>query len=99
MTDEAMLKFKESFIKTHSGDNMLSPIMLREGMEVMTYSISPDDAQFLETRKLQIEECARVCRIPQHLINSLDHATFTNIEHRGVEFVTFSLTPWFEVRE
>lgn len=53
-----------------------------------------DDAQFLETRKFQIGEIARIFRVPPHMIQDLERATFSNIEHQGIDFVTHSLTPW-----
>lgn len=63
----------------------------------MTYtpiSISPEQAQFLETRKFQLDEIARIFRIPPHLIGDLEHATFSNIEEQSLEFVTYTLEPW-----
>jgi len=63
----------------------------------MTYhqiGIAPETAQFIETRKFQLDEIARIFRIPPHLIGDLEHATFSNIEHQSIEFVKYTLTPW-----
>ena len=57
-------------------------------------SIPPDDAQFLETRKFQVREIARIFRVPPHMVGDLEQATFSNIEHQGIEFVIHSLRPW-----
>lgn len=68
--------------------------VLEEGMKYTPISINPSEAQFLETRKFQIDEIARMFRVPPHLIGDLEHATFSNIEHQGLEFVKYSLDPW-----
>jgi hypothetical protein len=68
--------------------------ILEEGMQWKDVGMPLDDAQFLETRKFQIGEIARIFRVPPHMIQDLDRATFSNIEHQGIDFVTYSLTPW-----
>lgn len=68
--------------------------VLEQGMKYTPISINPQDAQFLETRKFQIDEIARIFRVPPHMIGDLDHATFSNIEEQSLEFVTYSLQPW-----
>jgi len=57
-------------------------------------AIPNNEAQFLETRKFQIEEIARMYRVPLHMIGDLDHATFSNVEHLSLDFVKYSLDPW-----
>jgi len=51
------------------------------------------DVQFLETRKFNLEQIARIFRVPLHLIQSLDHATNNNIEHQGIGYVIHSVRP------
>ena len=63
-------------------------------MDYKPISMTPQDSQFLETRKFQIEEIARLYRVPLHMIGDLDHATFSNIEQQSLEFVQFTLMPW-----
>ena len=53
-----------------------------------------DVLQLSETRHFQLEEIARIFRVPLHLINSLDHATYSNIEHQSIEFIKYSISPW-----
>ena len=63
----------------------------------MTYrpiSISPEQAQFLETRKFQIDEIARIFRVPPHMVGDLDKSSFSNIEQQSLEFVKYTLSPW-----
>ena len=68
--------------------------VLEEGMKYTSISIPPEQAQFLETRKFQTDEIARLFRIPPHMIGDLEHATFSNIEHQSLEFVKYTLDPW-----
>jgi hypothetical protein len=63
-------------------------------MSWQSLGVSNDDAQYLETRQFQIVEIARWYGVPPHMIGSLDNATFSNIEHQGIEYVTYSLRPW-----
>ena len=63
-------------------------------MKYTPISIPNNEAQLLETRKFQIEEIARLYRVPLHMIGDLDHATFSNIEHLSLEFVKHTLDPW-----
>ena len=68
--------------------------VLEEGMKYTPISISPEQAQFLETRKFQIDEIARIFRIPPHMIGDLDKSSFSNIEQQSLEFVKYTLDPW-----
>ena len=63
-------------------------------MHYTPITIAPDQAQFLETRKFQLNEIARIFRVPPHMIGDLERATFSNIEHLSLEFVKYSLDPW-----
>ena len=68
--------------------------VLEEGMKYTPISISPEQAQFLETRKFQINEIARIFRIPPHMIGDLEKSSFSNIEQQSLEFVKYTLDPW-----
>ena len=68
--------------------------VLEEGMAYKPISISPEQAQFLETRKFQIDEIARIFRVPPHMVGDLDKSSFSNIEQQSLEFVKYSLAPW-----
>ena len=63
-------------------------------MKFNKISINPQDAQFLETRKYQNNEIARIFRIPPHMVGDLEKSSFANIEHQSLEFVKYSLDPW-----
>ncbi|MCD8106876.1 MAG: phage portal protein [Oscillospiraceae bacterium] len=86
---------REAWNKGFGGSGNSSKVaVLEEGMKYTPISISPDEAQFLDTRKFQISEIARIFRVPPHLIGDLEHSTFSNIEQQSLEFVTYSLQPW-----
>ena len=63
-------------------------------MKYTPISISPDQAQFLETRKFQINEIARIFRVPPHMVGDLEKSSFSNIEQQSLEFVKYTLDPW-----
>jgi len=68
--------------------------VLEDGMKFKAVAISPENAQFLETRKFQINEIARIFRVPLHMIGDLDKSSFNNIEQQSMEFVKYTLDPW-----
>ena len=87
-------KLAESWQAAYGGENSGKTAVLEEGVEYQQLSINQNDAQFLETRKFQIAEIARIFRVPLHMINELDRATFSNITQQSLEFVMYSLMPW-----
>lgn len=88
-------KVREAWEQAYGGPHRGNRVaVLEEGMKFTPISIKPQEAQFLETRKFQIEEIARIFRIPPHLIGDLEHATFSNIEEQSLEFVQYTLQPW-----
>lgn len=88
-------KIRESWNKIYRGSESAHKVaVLEEGMSVKTLSIPPEQAQFLETRKFQIEEICRIFRVPPHLVANLERATFSNIEHQSISFVVHTIRPW-----
>ena len=82
---EAQNNLRSSWNEMHQGlENSHRLAILEEGMQYKQIGIPQKDAQFLETRKFQLEEIARIYRVPQHLIGILDKATFSNIEHQDI---------------
>lgn len=93
-SEAAIDNMKASFLNAAGTGSWLSPVMLEEGVEVERIGIPPEDAQFLETRKFQTAEVARWYRVPPHKLADLERATFSNIEHQSIEFVTDTILPW-----
>lgn len=88
-------KVRESWNSVYQGSgNSHKVAVLEEGMTIKTISIPPEQAQFLETRKFQIEEICRIYRVPPHLVASLDKATFSNIESQSISFINNTIIPW-----
>ncbi len=94
--DEQEIKIlRESFIEKHSGiANAGNPVFLEEGMDLVTFQITPADAQFLESRQFTVTEIARWFNMPPHKLKDLVRATFSNIEEQNIEWVQDSLRPW-----
>ena len=88
-------KLRESWQKIYGGSaNAGRVAVLEEGTSYEPISVNQSDAQFLETRKFQIAEIARIFRVPLHMLNELDRATFSNITQQSLEFITYTLTPY-----
>jgi HK97 family phage portal protein len=95
MTAEQTETLRRQFAEYHSGSAAAGkPAILPAGAKWVQLTVPPDEAQFLETRKFQIEEIARWFRLPPHKLASMDKATFSNIEHQAIEYVVDCLTPW-----
>ena len=88
-------RIRESWNAAYGGSsNSHKVAVLEEGMKYTPISISPNEAQFLETRKFQINEIARIFRVPPHMVGDLEKSTFSNIEQQSLEFVKYTLDPW-----
>ena len=84
-------KIREAWHNAYGSGNSHKVAVLEEGMKYQPIAIPNNEAQFLETRKFQIEEIARLYRVPLHMLGDLDHATFSNVEHLSLDFVKYSL--------
>ena len=87
-------KIRNAWQRSYGSGNSHKVAVLEEGMKYQPISIPNNEAQFLETRKFQVEEIARLYRVPLHMIGDLDRATFSNIEQQSLEFVKYTLDPW-----
>jgi HK97 family phage portal protein len=85
---------KEEWEKAHTGNNGNRVAVLEEGMTWTALSVPPEDAQFLETRKFQLQEICRWYGVPPHKLADLERATWANIEHQGLDFISSSVGPW-----
>jgi len=92
---KARAKIAEAWEAAHQGVERAGRVaVLGLGASFTATTIPPEDAQFLETRRFQVSEVARIFRVPPHMLADLERATFSNIEHLGLEFVMHSLRPW-----
>lgn len=93
---EAKKVFRESYRAAQSEANRGKVLVLENGMKFHEVGVTNRDAQFLELRKFQITDIARLFRVPPHMIADLDRVTFSNIEQQSLEFVMHTMTPWAE---
>lgn len=95
LNDEVFKRLKASWEESHGGlTNKWKPAILEEGVTVEKLSMPYTDSQFLETRKFQTVEICRFFRVPPHMIQDLDRATFSNIEQQSLDFVVNTIRPW-----
>jgi HK97 family phage portal protein len=95
LTDEQLRRYSEQFRQAFAGPTKAAKAMvLDQGAKWETISISPEDAEFLESRKFTTEELARIFNVPPPMIGDLSHGTFTNTETMVRLFATNTLTPW-----
>ena len=88
-------RVRDSWNAVYNGvTNAHKVAVLEEGMKYTQIGIPPEEAQFLQTRKFQINEIARLYRIPPHMIGDLEKSSFSNIEQQSLEFVKYTLDPW-----
>ncbi len=90
---EARQNLKKSF-DAYRGNGYQGALVLDESMEYQRIGIPPEDAQFLETRKFQVSEIARIYNIPPHMLRDLEKSSFNNISEQSIEFLRYSIAPW-----
>lgn len=95
----AQKALKESWEAAFQGENAQRTAVLEQGMEYQPLQFSSVDLQFLELRRHQIAEIARIYRIPLHMLQDLERTTHNNAEHMGRQFLTFTLLPWLKLWE
>lgn len=96
LSDTGFNRFKDSFNETYAGlGNVKKVLFLESGSKFHQLTIPPNEAQFLETRRFQKEEVASIYRVPLHLIQDLQKSSNNNIEHQSLEFVMYTMLPWF----
>ena len=97
---EALKRLRESFNSAHSGgSNSGKTLVLEDGMDFQPLQFNSTDLQFLELRRHQVGEIARVYRIPLHLLQDLERTTHANAESMGQQFLSLTLLPWLKLWE
>ena len=98
LSPQAQRNLRESIEGEHQGPDLAHRLMILEaGLKYEEGKINAEEAQALESRQFQFgEEIPRWFRMPPHKIGNLSKATFANIEHQAIEYVTDCLMPWLE---
>lgn len=94
LTEEQYERFLGNWRDNYSGKGNRHSVPIIEGGHFKPISINHEAAQLLETRKFYRSSIAGLFRVPAHLINDLERATFSNVEHQDIGFVKHSLRPW-----
>ncbi len=95
LTDEQHSQIQGSITQSFSGtSNAFKVFVLEEGMEYQAIGLSQQDAQFVESRKLTLEDVARIYRVPPPAIGILSDATYSNITEQSRSLVMHTLRPW-----
>ena len=95
LSKPALDRLRADWNATNEGaENQGGTVILEEGMEWHQVQFTNRDTQTIELLRLTREEIADFFRMPHHKVGILDHATFTNIEHQSLEYVTDTLLPW-----
>ena len=97
LSDPAFERLKADLNKNYAGSiNTGKPMLLEHNGKFTPFIINPADAQLIENKRFQIEDIARIFRVPMHLIQELSRSTNNNIEHQSLEFVMYTMLPWFK---
>ena len=96
MKPDQVERAEERIQKLHASLlNAGKPYMLPPGTEIAEGIFAPRDAQFLELRQMQIPELCRIWRISPHMVADLARATNNNIEQLSLEFIMYTMMPYF----
>ena len=94
LSEEAAKRLSTSWNTAHQGlSNAHRVAVLEEGIEWKQISISPEDAQYLESKKYSRSEIAGIYRVPPHKIADLERATFSNIEEMDIDYAKSTIRP------
>lgn len=99
MSEEGLARAREAWRAANSGvDNAHRVALLTEGAKFSKVAMSPDEAQFLQTRQFQVPEIARIFGVPPHLISDATNSTSwgSGLAEQNIAFSMFSLRPWLE---
>jgi len=97
LNDEAFDRLRDGLKKEYSGlMNAGTPMLLEDGLKYNQLTMKLVDAEFLSSKKYQVEDICRFCRVPLHLVQNLDRATNNNIEHQSLEFIMYTMLPHFK---
>lgn len=100
LSDKARERLKADFKAKYAGPSKVGEVaILEEGITWKTIGISNRDAQYIDLRKMQVEEICRIFRVPPHMVGMLDRATFSNIEQQQLSFHTNTMLPHFTLWE
>jgi HK97 family phage portal protein len=97
LSDAAFERLKKDLRDNYTGlKNAGVPLILEGGGTFKEVTMKLSDAQFIESKRFSVEDICRIYRVPQHLVQMLERSTNNNIEHQSLEFVMYTMLPWFK---
>lgn len=96
LTPEQIDRLRTSWAAYHGGERSGGTAILEAGTDFKPLSVSNEDLQYLQTREYQVEDIARIYRVPLHMIQCTGKSTSwgSGIEAMGIGYTTYTLTPW-----
>jgi HK97 family phage portal protein len=95
LSDEVRARLRAELERTSVGPRKAGRVMILEnGMTWQQMSVSPEDAELLDTRRFSVEELCRIYQVPPPIVQDYTHNTFTNSETAGRWFAQFTILPW-----
>ena len=97
LNDEAKKNLRDTWSRLYEGPTNRHRFAILDGdLEWKQFDqvVSNREAEFLESRRFQVDEVCRWFRVAPHKVQSLENATYTNIEHQSIEYVSDTLMPW-----
>lgn len=92
---EASENVRNSFEEIHKGSGNAGRVaVLEEGLKWQSISVSPEDAQMLESRKFSTEQIARMFRVPPPVLGDLSNGSYSNVTELGRWFYQHTIIPW-----
>jgi HK97 family phage portal protein len=93
--EAALERLKQSFVNNFTGpDKAGSVLVFEEGLKWQSTSVSPEDAELLQSRRFSIEQIARMFRVPPPVLGDLSHGTYSNVTELGRWFYQHTIMPW-----
>lgn len=100
LNGDSMNNLKSTWRKAaQEADSNNRVIFLPADVTYSAISISPIDAQFIESSKMTRSEVAGIYNVPAYLIGDLDKANYSNITQQSISFVRNTLQPWITAIE
>jgi len=93
LTDTQIKRLRTSWNSTYGGVNGQGTIILEEGFDVKSFSLSPEQTKFFESRNFQIKEIARILNCPPFVVGDYSDAKYSNIEQQVLDFLKTCLMP------
>ena len=92
-------KLRDSWATRYGGRNGEATVLLEEGMDIKPIQITPDQAKFLENRKFQIQEVARILGVPTPILMDYSDYNYNTAETADLDFYKRAVSPKIDMME